>query len=107
MKIKEEVNPGEKIEFDIIVGGKYKERASQGILIGLNNNDVAQIAMSCSVLGLMSAYYALKEYVEKNEECVKLMAEYEKFKEAALPEIEKLADELRVKLGEDLERRAN
>lgn len=92
---KREEHPSEKIEFDIIVGGKYRERVSHGVLIGLNNNIPSQISRSCSAMGLMSAYYALKDCVESDEDCAKLMAEFEKFKGKALPELEKLLDELK------------
>ena len=64
-------------------------------MIGLNKDIPSQISRSCSALGLMSAYYALKDCVERDEDCVKLMAEFEKFKEEALPELEKLLDELK------------
>lgn len=97
---KKEVNMGEKIEFDIIVGGKYKERVSHGVLIGLNDNIPSSISRSCSVMGLMSAYYALKDCVERDEDCAKLMAEFEKFKGDVLPELEKWVDELRAKVKE-------
>lgn len=99
MKCREQ-NVDEKIEFDIIVGGKYKERVSHGVLIGLSGSHASQIATSCSVMGMMSAYYALKTYVESNDDLVKLMAEFEKFKESVSPDIEKMVDELRAKVNE-------
>lgn len=88
-------NVGEKIEFDIIVGGKYKERVSEGVLICLNKNLPAGIARSCTAMGMLAAYYALKDAFERDEDCVKVMAEYEKFKESTRPELEKLLDELK------------
>lgn len=97
--ISREENVDGKIEFDILVDGKYKERVSRGILIGLNGTTPSHIATSCSVMGMVSAYYAFKDYVERNEDCVKLMAEFEKFKESALPEVEKMLDELLAKFG--------
>ena len=90
-----------KIEFDILVDGKYKERVSRGVLIALNGTTPSHIASTCSVVGMVSAYYAFKDYVERNEECVKMMAEFEKFKESALPEIEKMLDELFAKTNKD------
>lgn len=95
------------LEFDIIVNGKYKERVSHGILIGLNGTRPSQIVARCSIVGMMSAYYALKAYVESNEDCVKLMAAFEKFKESAFPEVEKMLDELLAKVNKDRVEEAN
>ena len=90
-----------KIEFDILVDGKYKERVSHGVLIGLNGITPSHVAASCSPVGMVSAYYAFEDYVKRNEDCVKVMAEFEKFKEVALPEVEKMLDELLAKVNKD------
>lgn len=90
----------EKIEFDIIVGGKYKERVSRGVLIGVNGTGV-KMARSGSTLDMVTSYLALKDSIENDEKCAKLLAEFEKFKESALPEVEKMLDELFAKVKKE------
>lgn len=87
------VKPDGKIEFDVLVDGKYQRRVSEGILF--EDAEFGQnIAISCHKLGVFKAIYGLKNFLKEND----LVEEYENFERIMSLDVDAAFAELMKKL---------
>lgn len=104
MKVKtvrrEEVPDG-KIEFDVLVDGKYQKRVSEGILFESRFMG-CDLAINCSPKGVFDAIIALEEFIDSHD-LRERFEEYKRFKNVDTNNMDEMMaaiDELWEKLKE-------
>ena len=87
-----------KVEFDILVDGKYKKRVSEGLLFE-DTHTGGCLAISCHKVAVFKAIHGLKNFLKDND-LVEEYAEYERFMSL---DTKDAMDEILKKLEEMLE----
>ena len=87
-----------KVEFDILVDGKYQKRVSKGLLFE-DTHGGGCLAISCHKVAVFKAIHGLKGFLKDND----LVEEYEEFERFMSLDTRGAIDEILKKLDEMLE----